>query len=296
MDRKLVHKCAPVVGAFGLITVGLALPAQATNLLLNPSFESPTVATTESTTATGWTFYPAGEAERAQFFVHTGLWSVFQKTFDPAGGVTQVVTGIVPGSPYTLSGWEFAEANAGTTNSTLDFKLTWEDGSGSPIGTPSALFFPASSVSTSGFAQLTLTHHPALAPLIRLPGLTSDGRVFRPVLQVVSHYHLRSLPAGSELKSWSASTILPQPRRMAQIFQRSSTTSIWKASGQCRPTPGPSTAAATGTFPGIGPPEQYRTAQARKRISFQPFQRITMFLLTLPSRREFSISTIHLRM
>jgi hypothetical protein len=155
MTGKFVRKYTPL-GALGLATFGSAMHARAANLLTNPGFESPSVGTTESTVATGWTFYQLGEAERAQFFVRSGQWSVFQKIFDPTGGVQQLVTGIVGGTPYTLSGWEFAEANAASTMAMLDFRLTWENSSGTAIGTPSALQIPASSVSTTGFTQFIL--------------------------------------------------------------------------------------------------------------------------------------------
>src|ERR1019366_3693402 len=134
MDRQIDRKRAAIAGAVGLVVLGMGLPAGATNLLINPGFESPTVSGQESAVATGWTFYApgyaAGEAERAQYFEHSGQWSVFQKIFDLDGGVSQTVGNISAGTPYTLSGYEYAEANVASTGAMLDFRLKWENSSG----------------------------------------------------------------------------------------------------------------------------------------------------------------------
>ena len=168
MDRQIDRKRAAIAGAVGLVVLGMGLPARAVNLLLNPGFENPDTTQPppgESTTAANWIFYPAGNEERVSTsynsLQHSGQWSVFQKLFLPQGSVYQTVGGIVAGSAYTLTGWEYAQSNIASTNGTLDFELTWENGTGAQVGTPSILNIPLSTLTIGAFKQFTLN---AVAP------------------------------------------------------------------------------------------------------------------------------------
>src|SRR5438477_10033277 len=88
MRYRRVLKSAPFFGAFGVVAFGPALPGRAANLLINPGFEAPTAPPNTSSVCTGWTF--DFDCQRATFYNHTpgvgNTWSVWNKTFEPAGG------------------------------------------------------------------------------------------------------------------------------------------------------------------------------------------------------------------
>src|SRR4051794_23028315 len=112
MRNRLTSRAAlTLVGAAGMLAIGQAA-AEAANLLVNPGFESPTdLASTESTTINGWT--PVGPGRRAVFQNHTpgGRWGIWSRTFEPAGGVFQDVTGLTGGGTYNLSAFLYFETN-----------------------------------------------------------------------------------------------------------------------------------------------------------------------------------------
>jgi hypothetical protein len=138
MDQKLLRKCAAMGGAFGLIAFGMAIPVEAVNLLLNPSFEAPTAGGSTSTLCTDWTFSPStNDMERQSFDAHTGTWGLWEENFaGPTGSATQIFNnGVVAGTNYSLSCYYWFETNypAGTLS---DLEMTWLDSTGTPVGTP----------------------------------------------------------------------------------------------------------------------------------------------------------------
>jgi hypothetical protein len=145
-------------GAAALVVSTMVLPAGATNLLLNPSFETSTSSSVPTTgQVNGWTLYPAATSDnqgngalRANYQHHTGNWSIWLQTFQPAGGVYQDLSGVQAGTDYTLNAyWYFESAYPTIPGISADMELTWYGngtigGGASEIGTPAELFMPAS--------------------------------------------------------------------------------------------------------------------------------------------------------
>jgi hypothetical protein len=186
--RNRNQKCAALIGsaaAIAVATIASRAGAQSmqSQLLGNPSFESPVDNSGVNTdsTATGWNFYSS--ADRAEFAAHTGTWGVWEETFAPSGnlggvyqnvgpyqgGLSQGQTGqntqpITAGDTYTLTAWEFWEVNAPTVPGLVsDLALTFLNSSGSIVGTTDAndfsdaLYQPATSATTGSWNQYTVT-------------------------------------------------------------------------------------------------------------------------------------------
>jgi hypothetical protein len=122
--------------AVGAIALCAALPARAANLLTNPGFEAPTDTTQHNTDVFGWSLQL--DTERANFANHTpgGTYSIWMKTFEPAGGgVTQTV-GVIPGNTYNLSSYVFFETVYPTTSAQIQLQMTFQDSGGNQIGSP----------------------------------------------------------------------------------------------------------------------------------------------------------------
>jgi len=145
------RKCVSIPRAAALVAFGMAPSAWATNLLINPGFESPTATGTTSSVATGWSFY--ADAQRATFANNTsgGSWSDWVKSFETLGGVTQGVSSITGGSNYTLSAFFNFETTYPNSGAISDLKLTWN------TGTPSELDILPANVSTGVWTQYTLS-------------------------------------------------------------------------------------------------------------------------------------------
>jgi len=163
-----------LAGAAALVVSSMVLPARATNLLVNPSFESPaSTVTPTNDTVTGWTLYPApasnttgNGALRANYAAHTGEWSIWLQTFLPDGGVYQNVSGVQAGTDYSLTGWFFFEAQYPNTGAVSDLELTWYGPgtigpSSTPLGTSETLIEPGS-VTTGAWTQYSVNN--AMAP------------------------------------------------------------------------------------------------------------------------------------
>ncbi len=161
-------------GAAALVVSTMVLPAHATNLLINPSFESPASSITPTNdTVTGWTLYPTpgsntsgNGALRANYEAHSGTWSIWLQTFQPDGGVYQNVSGVQAGTDYSLTGWFYFEGQYASTGAVSDLELTWYGpgtiGPSLPIiGTSETLIEPGS-VATNVWTQYSITN--AVAP------------------------------------------------------------------------------------------------------------------------------------
>ncbi|MGA2440912.1 MAG: dockerin type I domain-containing protein [Tepidisphaeraceae bacterium] len=158
MRYRLGMNTGAIGGAAALVVSTMVLPAGATNLLLNPSFETSTSSSVPTTgQVNGWTLYPAATSDnqgngalRANYQHHTGNWSIWLQTFQPAGGVYQDLSGVQAGTDYTLNAyWYFESAYPTIPGISADMELTWYGngtigGGASEIGTPAELFMPAS--------------------------------------------------------------------------------------------------------------------------------------------------------
>lgn len=124
-----------VPAAVALAALSVVNPAQAINLLLNPSFEAPSAAGSTSNTITGWD--RVLDASRATFRARTGSWSIWSKTFQPlGGGFTQDVP-VTAGEQYDFRGWASFEEGFNTIASVAaDMRVTWLDAGASPVGSP----------------------------------------------------------------------------------------------------------------------------------------------------------------
>jgi len=144
MRTQIVSKSGRLYSAVGLAALSALLPARAANLLVNAGFESPTdLAGTTSSTCSGWTF--KADCQRASFHNNTagGRWSIWEKTFEPAGGgVTQNVSATA-GSMYNLTVQQWFEPNFATSGATSQLGLIWLDGSNTPVGTANYTNIPA---------------------------------------------------------------------------------------------------------------------------------------------------------
>jgi hypothetical protein len=154
-------------GSFGsalaLVVSAMVLPARATNLLVNPGFESPVGTTNPNGDVTGWTLYPAfftgGDgAARANYQNHTpgGEWSIWLQTFYSAGGVYQNVGNAVAGTNYTLSCDYFFEQNY-PPGVLCDLEMTWLNSSGNPVGTAAINQFDGSTQTLGTWLPFTLS-------------------------------------------------------------------------------------------------------------------------------------------
>src|SRR5439155_3987093 len=144
MVSRRILKSGPICGTFGAIAIGAATQAWAANLLTNPGFVAPTAPQNTSSVCTGWTFDL--DAQRATFQNHTpgvgNTWSVWCKTFEPAGGGIHTnpdIGNISPGATYTLSAFAFFETTYPTTTAVMQLGMTWLDSGGNPTGTPAFL-------------------------------------------------------------------------------------------------------------------------------------------------------------
>jgi hypothetical protein len=162
MRNRFGKKAGSLAGAAALVVAGMALPARATNLLINGGFESPTDSSGQNTdtTVTAWSLY-GGDTVRASFQNNTpgGLWSIWLQTFQPAtnySGIYQNVGNITVGATYTLNAfWYFESAVPTVPNEVSDMALSFLNSGGSVInpdanGFTDALYIPASSVTTTG--------------------------------------------------------------------------------------------------------------------------------------------------
>ena len=87
------------------------------------------------------------DCQRANFQNHTpgGLYSIWAKTFEPAGGgVTQNVS-VVPGSMYNFSSQVWFETVFSQTGAQIQLGLTWMDASNNPVGTANTFNIDSSS-------------------------------------------------------------------------------------------------------------------------------------------------------
>ncbi len=125
--------------ATGLVVLGTALPAGATNLLTNPGFESPPDpgAQTDST-VTGWNLI--FDCQRSTFHASppANQYNIWAKTFESlGGGVTQNFSnGFTIGATYNLSSQIFFESAYPTTSAQILVGLDWMDAGGNLVGTP----------------------------------------------------------------------------------------------------------------------------------------------------------------
>jgi hypothetical protein len=160
MSDHLCKKAGLLGSAVGLVVGTMALSARATNLLINPGFESPDdLAPPDGhvdSMVTGWTFY--GSAVRANYQNNTpsGEWSIWEQTFMPSGGISQTVGNITVGANYTLSGNYYFEQNEPTVGGEVsDVALSFLNASGVVInqdvnGLTYETDIPATSVTTTG--------------------------------------------------------------------------------------------------------------------------------------------------
>jgi hypothetical protein len=155
MASKRFSTIKRISAPIALATLGVSLPAQGSQLLLNPSFELPVAGGNESTVCDNWNFLTT--TERATFYHHgTGLWSVWERAFEPQGGITQNVSGIVQNTSYALSCWYYFEPNFPNTGAIADLKLDWN------VGADSTLDILPGTVTTGVWTQYTLN---ATAPV-----------------------------------------------------------------------------------------------------------------------------------
>ncbi|HSV15492.1 MAG TPA: hypothetical protein VLI90_14625, partial [Tepidisphaeraceae bacterium] len=125
--RDRVHfKRRSFYSAFGFAAAGIALPAGAANLLVNPGFEAPQPAAVDQN-CTGWTF--DNNCQRAQFYNNTpgGNTSIWAKTFQPAGGGIEQVVNVIAGSTYNFQSYVLFESAYNTTTATIQLGLTFLD-------------------------------------------------------------------------------------------------------------------------------------------------------------------------
>lgn len=142
MTCQRVLKSGPLCGAVSLVALGVAWPAQGANLLINPGFEAPAEPPAVNSNCAGWTFVLDGQ--RAPFANHTpgGVFSIWAKTFQPAGGgIFQDVGSITAGAMYDFSSFLFFEPGYLdiTDPVAIRLELSWRDGGGMPVGTPTQL-------------------------------------------------------------------------------------------------------------------------------------------------------------
>jgi hypothetical protein len=167
MRYRLGKNTRSLGGAAAMVVSTMVLPAGAANLLVNPGFESPTSTTNPNDTVTGWTTY--GSELRANYENHTagGEWSMWEQTFQSYGGVYQNVSGIQAGTDYTLTAYEYFEAQYASTGAVSDLELTWYGpgtiGSGaSEVGSPAETLNEPNTISTGVWTQYSITN--AVAP------------------------------------------------------------------------------------------------------------------------------------
>jgi hypothetical protein len=134
-----------ITGAIGM-AAALGLSAQAQNLLVNGSFESPTGFTgnpiTLATVNQGWaTFNGASSAGTSIVAAQDGTTSFLEtalvgNNWNPAGAY-QIVS-ITPGQTYNLSLWAMTDTanDAYAATSGLLYQMTWADSTLTSLGTP----------------------------------------------------------------------------------------------------------------------------------------------------------------
>src|SRR6059058_5905396 len=100
MKNRQILQTGTCCGAFGLLVLGAALPVGAANLLLNPGFEAPPDPPGDNTDIVGWTL--VNDAARASFQNHTsgGLFSLWGKAWQSAGGGAYQDVTITGGGSY----------------------------------------------------------------------------------------------------------------------------------------------------------------------------------------------------
>ena len=160
MSRQLILKALVGIGAFAMLFSTRSANAQ--NLLLNPGFENPADTASGNPgvddTTTDWNYL--ADCERAQFYNHTsgslptgsgGSWSVWLKTFEPAGGGINQAVAATPGMNYTLNGFLYFESAYPTTAADVYGEIQFEDASSNPIGSPTMFtILPASETGNTG--------------------------------------------------------------------------------------------------------------------------------------------------
>jgi hypothetical protein len=154
-----VTKCirTAVPAAVALAALSVVNPAQAVNLLLNPSFEAPTAPPSVANDISGWT--RVNDASRATFRALTGQWAIWAKTFQAIGGGFSQEVNIQAGQQYDFSANLNVEGGFLTITDPvgLDMRLTWLDSGGSPVGTESFLnITPASNPAIDTWIPLSI--------------------------------------------------------------------------------------------------------------------------------------------
>jgi len=175
MRRNTRRYAAILSGAACLAFSAIRLHAQT---VTNPNFELPSDgASGTDTVATGWTLDPAvgdnytNPGQRCQFDTPTpsgGTWSFWLQTFVQYGDTQQVVTGLTPGTSYTLSAQMGFQDGSGPgqgynavtlANQASDTKsqdtgdlysyleIQYESHNGTAIGSPDIVDIPAGSIS-----------------------------------------------------------------------------------------------------------------------------------------------------
>jgi len=174
MRKSTRFKAALFSGAASLIMAAARSHAQTVQ---NPNFELPADgATGTDSVATSWVLNPAvgddytNAGARCQFDTPTpsgGTWSLWLQTFVQQGSAAQIVTGVNPGTNYTLSaemGFQDGSAagqgynavtqanqasdpNTQVTGNLYSYlELQYENHSGGAVGSPDVLDIPAGSI------------------------------------------------------------------------------------------------------------------------------------------------------
>lgn len=178
MNRRIGSR--HVLLCASLVTAGAVLPVRATNLLLNPGFEYPLNAGSESSAnPTDWTFTESlGEIERENFQNHTAPtatvpspeYSVWLKSFEKgtATAFQSFSNGVQAGGTYTFSGYYYFEANwPSVSDAVVDLELTFFNGS-TPLGAE-ATYIYANSSAQSDDAAWAAANGPTYASFVSPP-------------------------------------------------------------------------------------------------------------------------------
>lgn len=130
MYRAFGTKSASLIVAAVAISASSVLASQR---LLNPGFEAPPSANTTDDVIAAWNAVGTGMT-RATFAKHDGLYGLWMKTFELAGGGASQEAIVVPNTPYNFSAWAKYEAGFANEDITsVDMKLTWLDSGGGTI-------------------------------------------------------------------------------------------------------------------------------------------------------------------
>jgi hypothetical protein len=149
-----------------LVVAGLALPAGATNLLINGGFENPVDNQPTDHTATGWTFTnPTVLRSDAYNNTPGGKYSIWEQVWQPGGGgVNQTVSSgfVSAAEEFNLSCSYYFQPNfASDTGTTVDLGLTWLDASNDTIS-QNFQYIASNSAPLSTWTRYSLS---AIAPI-----------------------------------------------------------------------------------------------------------------------------------